>query len=557
MKISACISKSLRCSYYNSPIARNSPSHFRLRSSKASENEVEVFPLGDLNDPKLDKDTFLFGDRVTFSSCGVGPELQSALEATGKYYPTAIQAKTHGVIASGRDVIIGAETGSGKTLSYLIPIIQGLLDEAKELEGKTEESDEDAESMVPDKLCYPTAIIMVPNKELCSQVYRMANEILAQLRPQHDISIGLFTQVLDRWPYSRSQKSPQIAVCTPAFLSNFIKGPSILEEDLFRSLRQLVLDEADMLLEGSYLNDLEKVVEAFRMIRRKMIRDNEIGINDRVLQNILVAATLPSYGLRSIEKYIEKRFPLATRISNDHLHKHHPRIEQKFIKSEDELLSKLRVNLVVETIRSMTIEDDESSDDESAGVRVQQTMVFVNTADAASNLAYEIDKAGVKNAEYHKLVTDGEKQESLRRFREGEVSVLVCTDHAARGLDLPNVRHVVQAEFANNVVQYLHRIGRASRAGVLGKATNIYDRRSEDLVTSILSDTEEKKIDQSFSRRRGFRQKLKKLVRNRAGRVDEIASETSENASETSENASGTASPSPNPIGDEPLDRYF
>jgi superfamily II DNA/RNA helicase len=227
------------------------------------------------------------------------------------------------------------------------------------------------------------------------------------------------------------------------------------------------------------------------------------------------------------------------------------------LKSEDELLSKLRVNLVVETIRSMTIEDDESSDDESAGVRVQQTMVFVNTADAASNLAYEIDKAGVKNAEYHKLVTDGEKQESLRRFREGEVSVLVCTDHAARGLDLPNVRHVVQAEFANNVVQYLHRIGRASRAGVLGKATNIYDRRSEDLVTSILSDTEEKKIDQSFSRRRGFRQKLKKLVRNRAGRVDEIASETSGNASETSENASETASPSPNPIGDEPLDRYF
>jgi hypothetical protein len=190
MKISACISNSLRCSYYNSPVARTCPNHFRLRSSKASENEVEVFPLGNLNDPKLDQDTFLFGDRVTFSSCGVGPKLQSALEATGKYYPTAIQAKTFGVIASGRDVIIGAETGSGKTLSYLIPIIQGLLDEAKNLEGKSEESNEDAELMVPDQLCYPTAIIMVPNKELCSQVYRMANEILAQLRPQHDVSIG-------------------------------------------------------------------------------------------------------------------------------------------------------------------------------------------------------------------------------------------------------------------------------------------------------------------------------------------------------------------------------
>lgn len=146
-----------------------------------------------------------------------------------------------------------------------------------------------------------------------------------------------------------------------------------------------------------------------------------------------------------------------------------------------------------------------------------QTMVFVNTADVASRLAGELEKSGIQCAEYHKLVTDVEKQESLRRFREEEVSVLVCTDHASRGLDLPNVRHVIQAEFAGNVVQYLHRIGRASRAGVLGKATNIYDDRSADLVASILSDSEEKKIDQSFSRRRGFRQKIKKEYRRSTG----------------------------------------
>ena len=81
-------------------------------------------------------------------------------------------------------------------------------------------------------------------------------------------------------------------------------------------------------------------------------------------------------------------------------------------------------------------------------------------------------------------------------------------------LDLPNVRHVIQAEFATNVVQYLHRIGRASRAGVLGKATNIYDERSVLLVRSILSENEnEKSVDQSFSRRRGFSKKIKKNIR--------------------------------------------
>lgn len=148
---------------------------------------------------------------------------------------------------------------------------------------------------------------------------------------------------------------------------------------------------------------------------------------------------------------------------------------------------------------------------------IVQTMIFVNTADTASRLAIELGKAGVRSAEYHKFVSDADKQESLRLFREEEVSVLVCTDHASRGLDLPNVRHVIQAEFAGNVVQYLHRIGRASRAGVLGKATNIYDDKSADLVTSILSDSEEKKIDQSFSRRRGFRQKIKKDFRRTTG----------------------------------------
>ena len=217
-------------------------------------------------------------------------------------------------------------------------------------------------------------------------------------------------------------------------------------------------------------------------------------------------------------------------------------------------MSKKRIELVVKAIRGEDISDEmtESSEERREGEEdrdrdfnasdfmgsdddaddsdvvtspavplnnegIVQTMVFVNTADAASRLAIELQKAGVGSAEYHKFVSDAEKQESLRRFREEEVAVLVCTDHASRGLDLPNVRHVVQAEFAGNVVQYLHRIGRASRAGVLGKATNIYDDRSADLVSSILSDSDEKKIDQSFSRRRGFRQKIKKEYRRATG----------------------------------------
>ena len=149
----------------------------------ATDDTAEFFPLGDLNSKStIDRDTFLFGEKVTFSSCGIGAELTAALEATGKYNPTAIQAKTFTAIATGRDVIVGAETGSGKTLSYLLPIIQGLLDE-KPVEGAEE-------GLSLSMGSYPSAIIMVPNKELCSQVYRMANELINNMPQEHNISVG-------------------------------------------------------------------------------------------------------------------------------------------------------------------------------------------------------------------------------------------------------------------------------------------------------------------------------------------------------------------------------
>lgn len=141
------------------------------------------------------------------------------------------------------------------------------------------------------------------------------------------------------------------------------------------------------------------------------------------------------------------------------------------------------------------------------------TMVFVNTAEVAMSLANALRQQNVSCAEYHKLLSMEEKEEELGSFRRGDVNVMVCTDHAARGLDLPGVNHVVQAEFALNVVNHMHRIGRGSRGGKLGRATNFYDHSSAVLVESILSDYNERGVDQSFSRKRGLRQRLKKEER--------------------------------------------
>lgn len=115
-----------------------------------------------------------------------------------------------------------------------------------------------------------------------------------------------------------------------------------------------------------------------------------------------------------------------------------------------------------------------------------QAMVFLNTAEAVQRLVSSLRAAGVHCVQFHKMCSAAEREDSLRRFREGAAHVFVCTDSAARGLDLPKVRQVVQAEFALNVVQHQHRVGRASRAGRWGRATNFVFPSSQALVDSLL-----------------------------------------------------------------------
>lgn len=111
-------------------------------------------------------------------------------------------------------------------------------------------------------------------------------------------------------------------------------------------------------------------------------------------------------------------------------------------------------------------------------IQCEPTMIFANTAEHAHQLANALRKRNIPCEEYHKLVHYGPKIEGFTRFIEGKSSILVCTDAAARGLDIPIVKHVIQAEFALNVVQHLHRIGRASRAGAIGHATNFVEPNS-------------------------------------------------------------------------------
>lgn len=176
MKLNTCLKRLHRLP--QSPLQRLSQHRLLITSQSPTPSSILT---GDIIETStVQRKAFIFGENSSFVSCGLSPQLLSALSSAGKSIPTVIQAKSFQAIESGENVIVGAETGSGKTLAYLLPIIDGIL--KKCIEGSSDQ--------VLTVRSYPSAIIIVPNKELCGQVCRMANEILCHLPSPNNVSIG-------------------------------------------------------------------------------------------------------------------------------------------------------------------------------------------------------------------------------------------------------------------------------------------------------------------------------------------------------------------------------
>lgn len=322
-----------------------------------------------------------------------------------------------------------------------------------------------------------------------------------------------------------------VTVCTPKPIADVVKNSDHYALDHpMRDLDFVVMDEADMLLEGSYLRDMDIILDKLRLIRRALITEGKIKNHERCVQYVLAAATLPTYGVKSIENYVKQQFPLAVYIRSGNMHQNHPAIHQDFVKIADsDLITENHVKTIIHHIARLNSnhaqaarENGDNMDDLQTASSIQSlpysVMIFLNTAANAQKMAELFRELGYPCTEFHSLLSKDQREFNLQLFREEREKLMICTDSCARGLDLPHVKMVIQAEFALNVVQHLHRIGRASRGGNAGRAVNLYSSSSLDLVRSILGErltsTENKvgsSIEKSFSRRRGFRQKIKKV----------------------------------------------
>ena len=411
---------------------------------------------------------------VTFAGLGLNDKMVDALEKLGFARPTRIQAATLPEILSGKNVVMGAETGSGKTLAYTLPILQRVL-------GERETWDK-----------HPKVLVLVPNQELARQVAAVvanlvtANEALSVPLTVLAGSAGLGNDVC------------AVLVATPsAVLRN--TNPAYLEQ-----VHTAIVDEADMMLDGGFVADVTRILdflcprvsntEVRRLTRAgKTAEDGKADLPRVPAQVIFAAATLPDWKgdkVKSVVRVLRKRFPDAVHIATEQLHK------QSVMASHDWI-----------DLGSMS-----SSEDAHVALLAllrgerqgHRTMVFCNTVTDAKEAHQFVRDNGFERAlVLHKEISPAERAAALARLatlpsssshdkalEEGEW-ILICTDIAARGIDIPDVKHVVQLQFAANAVSHLHRVGRTARAGSTGgHVTNFRDDASRPVALAIKQEGE-------------------------------------------------------------------
>lgn len=535
-----------------SPLSFSTLTNYDCRPLKAYKLRAFATRAAAAAENRIDADTFLAEESVSWASLGVSDSISRALSNVGLRRPSLVQAATIPTILSGGDVVVAAETGSGKTHGYLVPIIHKLC------------SNLDVPHDQKLKKNRPVSLVLCPNVMLCEQVVRMANSLCDEagepfLKAAAIISLRL------------SVKDPDIIVSTPVGFQSYlysIDPDKRGRTDFLRGVKFVVFDEADLLLCGSFQNQVIRLIHMLRFDEKQLSRLNGANagaqdalsfssnasdteedlpadfnleeaedidepiedsdskseirnqrdwrrvrkIYERSKQYIFVAATLPLNGKRTAGGILKQMFPDANWVSGNYLHHHNPRLEQKWI----EVTTDTQVDALINAVHSGL----KTNTDSTPGVF--RTMVFANTVEAAEAIANILVGAGIKCVRYHRDISLEERTENLVDFQQNG-GVFVCTDAAARGLDIPNISHVIQAEFAKSAVDFLHRVGRTARAGRPGLVTSLYSESNQDLVAAVRqAEDDGLPVEKAFSRKRGFRNKIKKR-----GRQDGASTSTS------------------------------
>jgi ATP-dependent RNA helicase RhlE len=359
---------------------------------------------------------------MSFESLGLRPELLSAIAAQGYTTPTPIQSGAIPLIFEGRDLLAGAQTGTGKTAAFALPIVQRL-----------------GENIPPQKRRAPRALVLVPTRELAAQVSEQMNNYARRLGLR---STMIYGGVTIQAQIERLHRGVDIVVATPGRLLDHAERGTV---NLSR-IEVLVLDEADRMLDLGFIDDIKAVAEYLPATR----------------QTLLFSAT-----------YSKEIKQLA-----DELLDHPRRIEA----ARSNIAADAVTQAVYEVERSRKREMISFLIRQGGW---NQVLVFARTRYGADKLTEELLFDNIKAAAIHSNKSQSIRTRTLAEFKRGEFRVLVATDVAARGLDIERLPHVVNYNLPQVPEEYVHRIGRTGRAGEDGIALSLVSPEEQPLLAAI------------------------------------------------------------------------
>jgi ATP-dependent RNA helicase RhlE len=368
-----------------------------------------IHPSKFINKAVSKADEVIYESKHKFADFPFGAQLHHNVASKGYITPSAIQDQAIPYIIEGRDVIGLANTGTGKTAAFLLPIIE-------RQSGIT---------------LRPSVLIVAPTRELAQQIDEQFREFSRGLDLYSTLIVGgvnIDRQIRDL------KRRPHVIIGTPGRLKDLMQR-RVLQ---LKNMTTLVLDEADRMLDMGFLPDIRQIVNEMPQER----------------QTLFFSATITPEISALVNTFLKNPVTVSVRTSETAEH-----VEQDVIESRDKAH---KLEILTEMLGQKEYE---------------KVLVFGETKFGVQRLSDHLDNSGIPSAAIHGNKNQSQRQRALKQFKDERVRVLVATDVAARGLDIPNVTHVINFDTPQTYEDYIHRIGRTGRAGAAGRAHTFIDRR--------------------------------------------------------------------------------
>ena len=346
---------------------------------------------------------------MKFTDLGLAPSLLKAIQEKGYTEPSPIQEKAIPQILQGKDVLASAQTGTGKTAGFTLPLLQLLSKKQKSGHRKVR------------------ALVLTPTRELAAQIYENVKEYSTHIDIRSSVIFGGVNQ---NPQIATLRRGVDVLIATPGRLLD-LHNQKVLS---LQHVEILVLDEADRMLDMGFQRDINKIM----------------GFLPKKRQNLLFSATF-SKEIKTLAQGILNQ-PVLVEATPENTTV--DAIIQRVYKVDKARKTELIIKLIKDG-------------------NWNQVLVFTRTKHGANNLTKRMLKANIEAAAIHGNKSQGARTKALAGFKDGTVEVLVATDIAARGLDIPLLPHVINFELPNIPEDYVHRIGRTGRAGAKGEAISL------------------------------------------------------------------------------------